>query len=195
MRTLALLAALVASGASLPSSGNAQDQLRTYGDSSLRDAIAARAQVTYDSTDKPDAKRVHVMTRDNPLSLAGAAGTEATGVFVRDVLSRIVATVWTNRGKYSVEYYQVKDGPFFVWESFVSFEDAAPRGAWRNFMGLPAWERRTYFNDDHRIVYAEGRGRGAPLAGSDAARLNNGSRRITALIRQHAGSATPHGQR
>lgn len=167
-----------------PSQGKAEvdAEVRTFGDPSLRNALDARAHAIYESANERDARHVFLLTRDNPLSLAGATGTEAVGVFVGGIVARIVASVWTKRGKYSAEYYAGKEGLFFVYESFVFFEGMAPRGAWRNFMGLPAWERRTYFKNDHSVAFAEVRGAGAPPPGSDVARLNDQSLRITALI-------------
>jgi hypothetical protein len=191
MRTLTLLVVLLTCNLSASAAGN-DTEPRTFGDPSIRTAIDARAHAVYDSADKPDAKRVFLITRDNPLSLPAATGTEATGVFVDGFVSRIVANVWTRRGKYSVEYYQGKGGLFFVYESFVFFEDAAPQGAWHNFMGLPGWEGRTYFNDDHSVGYAEFRGRGAPVSRSNGMRLNDQALRITALIQRNCGSAAPH---
>ena len=36
----------------------------------------------------------------------------------------------------------------FVYETFVYFTETAPSDAWRNFMGLAAWERRSYFESE-----------------------------------------------
>ena len=194
MRTIVLLVALLTCTLAQSRSGDDAEVLKS-GDPSLRKALEPRAQAVYDSASKPDAKRVSLITRDNPLSLPAAIGTEATGVFVDGNVARIVANVWTRRGRYAVEYYEGKEGLFFVYESFAFFEDTAPRDAWRNFMGLPAWERRTYFNDDHSVGYAEVRGSGAPAPGSDGKRLNDQSRRIAALLRQNAGrTSSPSAQ-
>src|SRR5215470_10066693 len=154
MRTLALLAALLTCNLSVSSSSN-EDEVRAFGDPSIRKAIDARAHAVYDNTNKPDVQRIFLITWDNPLSLPDAVGTEASGAFVEGgAVARVVASVWTRHGKYSAEYYQGKNGLFLVYESFVFFENTAPRGAWHNFMGLPAWEGRTYFNEDHSVGYA-----------------------------------------
>jgi hypothetical protein len=181
MRTLVVLTAVLSSIASLSSAGD-EVQVRTFGDPSIRKAIDDRSHAIYDGVNKPGARHVSLITRDNPFSLPAATGTEATAVFIEGIVGRIVASVWTRRGKYSVEYYYGPEGLLLVYESFAYFEDVAPRGTWRNFMGLPGWERRSYFNADHIVAYAEARGGGAPPPGSDGIRLNDRSRRITSLI-------------
>jgi hypothetical protein len=186
MKKMCLVSAVVITSALFASAADRDPALRTFGDPSVRKAIDARAQALYQSASKPDAKRVFVITRDNPLALPAVVGTEATGVIVEGVVSRIVTNAWTKRGKYAVEFYQGSNGLFLVYETFTFFEDTAPRGAWRNFMGLPAWERRTYFNNDGNIGYAEARGEGAPRPGSDATHLRDQSARLTRLIEQQS---------
>jgi len=179
--------------ASLSLYGSEPNATRTFGDASLRDSIAARCPAIYEAVNKPGTKRVFVLTRRNPMSIPGAIGAEATGEIVDGVLNRIVASASSKRGKYSVEYYLTKDGLLFVYESFAFFEDTSPRAAWRNWMGLAGWERRSYFGADHNIVYAETIG-GGPQPGSDSTRLNEQARSMIPLVQEqdhHQGNTQP----
>jgi hypothetical protein len=167
-----------------------QADVRTYGDPSLRAAVDTHSHSIYDVADKPDAKRISLMTRGNPLSFPGAEGTEATGVLVEGSVGRIVVNVWTKRGRYSVEYYRAQDTLLFVYETFAYFEERAPRHAWRNFMGLAVWERRSYFDERNRIGFAESRGADAPPPGSDGTRLIAQAERLAKLIQERVKSQT-----
>ena len=179
-RTLFLVAVLVAPSAARVRADDAE--LRTLGDPALRAAVDARTRPIYDAAARPDAKRVFLMTRANPLSLEAARGTEATGVVVEGTVGRIVASVWTKSGKYSVEYYRTSQALLFVYETFVYFEEEAPRGAWRNFMGQAAWERRTYFDDRQSVGFAEARGPNAPPPGADGPPLIDRAQRMARLL-------------
>jgi hypothetical protein len=165
-------------------SSASDDDVLSYGDPSLRAAVDARSRPIYEAAAKPDAKRVFLMTLANPLSLPGAQGTEATGVVVEGAFGRIVVKVWTKRGQYSVEYYRTPEALLFVYETFVYFAERAPRRAWRNFMGLPAWERRSYFDERNRIGFAEARGKDAPSPGSGGRRLIAQADRVTKLVQE-----------
>jgi hypothetical protein len=158
-----------------------EPDVRTYGDPSLRPAVDARLRTIYDAAARPDSPRVSLLTRRNLLSQAHARATEVTGVRVGTLVGRIVANVWTSDGKYSIEYYRGEAGLQLVYETFTYFEETAPRDAWRNFLGLAAWERRSYF-DGPRIGYAEARGRQAPAPGADAARLRAQAEDLAGLL-------------
>ena len=67
-----------------------------------------------ESANKPDAKRLSLLTWDNPMSVPAATATEATSFSLTASTARTVGIVWTHRGKYSVEYYQGKEGLFFA---------------------------------------------------------------------------------
>lgn len=169
---------LAASG---PVARAAEADLRTFGDPSLRPAVDARLRAIYDGAARPDSPRVSLLTGRNLLSQPHARGTEVTGVRVGALVGRIVASVWTKDGKYSVEYYRDETGLQLVYETFTYFEETAPSDAWRNFLGLAAWERRSYF-DGPRIGYAEARGRQAPAPGSDAALLRGQAEDLASLV-------------
>ena len=155
----------------------ADGEAKRFGDPSLRTAIESRTRAIYDAANGPAAKRVFLLVPDNPLSRAGAHGTEVTGVAAGGDFIRIVASVWTERGKYSIEYYLGEGSLLHVYETFTYFERAAAPGAWRNFMGLPAWERRVYFRGD-AIGYAEATGAGAPDPGSGGPALRVQAQRL-----------------
>lgn len=177
-----LLAAVILSLASVAQTSASAEELRTFGDPLARAAIDTRVRSIYEAALGRDARRAFVFTRENPLAVDGAMGTEATGIVSGEAMRRIVATIWTPRGKYAVEFYQTREALLFVYETFVYFAESAPRDAWRNFMGLASWERRTWFGDGQAAVYAEARGTGSPAAGEDARRLLDQAGRLTRIL-------------
>jgi hypothetical protein len=158
---------------------------RVSGDPSLRPRVEARTRLIYDAASKSDSPRTFLLKTDNVLGVADAVGIEATGVSAGSAGARLVATVWSTQGKYAVEYYRSQEGRLlFVYETFVFFADRAPAGAWRNFMGLPAWERRSYFEDGGSIGYAVSLGKQAPAPGSGAAELHATCERLAKALGQ-----------
>src|ERR1700730_11956224 len=155
-----------------------ESQVRTYGDPSLRTMVDARTRTIYEAASDPGSQRMFLITRGNPMSVKDARGTEVTGTMVDGALSRIIATVWTKTGRYSVEFYRTGETLVMVYETFTFFEESAPPGAWRNFMGLAAWERHAYFDAHRNIGYAEARGLQAPPPGAGGERLQQQARRL-----------------
>jgi hypothetical protein len=153
---------------------------RTFGDPALRPAIDARVKEIYELTAGPDIQ-VELLTRDNPLQLKGAVGTELTAAMVSGSPARIVGAVWTRRGKYSVEFYRADDKLLMVYETFSLFGDSAPADAWHNFMGLPGWERRIYFDPQGDVGYAEARGQ-APPPETAGKQLQQEAKRVVELL-------------
>lgn len=154
----------------------AQNAVRTFGDASVRGSIDTRSRTTFD----PSATRVErafLLTSSRLLSLRQAGGSDATGTFVDGHVARVVVFSWTHDGKYSVEYYFDREALILVYETFTYFEDQAPPRAWRNFMGLAAWERRSYF-DQGTIRYAETTGETGPTPGADGPALIHSARRL-----------------
>ena len=163
--------------------GSAGDE-RQFGDLSLRPKVEARTRSIYDAGSQPEASRRFLFTADNLLAVPGAVGTEASAT-LGPAGDRLVATVWSKTGKYSVEYYRSPEGLLlFVYETFVYFTDTAPSDAWHNFMGLAAWERRSYFDDSHAIGYAASRGKHAPPPGFGAAELREQVVRLARALGQ-----------
>lgn len=160
----------------------AQDAVRTSGDASRRDAVEARTRAIYEAATQPGAHQVFAFVRDRSIGPDGSLGTEATGVVLDRTIGRIVASSWTAAGKYSAEYYRARDSLLMVYETFVYFDETAPKDHWRNFMGLTAWERRTYFDDHQAVVFAVSRGANAPAPGADAVRLRDQSDRLASLL-------------
>ena len=153
-----------------PAAASATDE-RQFGDPALRPKVESRTRPIYDAGSRPETSRQFLFTTENLLAVPNAVGTEANST-AGSAGDRLVATVWSKTGKYSVEYYMSVDGGLlFVYETFVYFADAAPSDAWRNFMGLAAWERRSYFDDNQAIGYASSQGKQAPPPGSGAAEL------------------------
>jgi hypothetical protein len=151
---------------------------RQFGDVSLRPKVEARTRSIYEAGSRPETSRRFLFTTDNLLAVPEAVGTEASATS-GTTGDRLVATVWSKTGKYSVEYYRSPEGVLlFVYETFVYFTDTAPSDAWRNFMGLAAWERRIYFDDNHAIGYATSQGKHAPPPGSGAAELREQAVRL-----------------
>jgi hypothetical protein len=120
------------------------------------------------------------------LALSHAVGTEATATFVGSAIARVVATVWTTQGKYASEYYRTDNRLVMAYETFAYFEEAAPPGAWRNFMGHAAWERRTYFDSRGGVAYAEARGSHAPAPGGGVDQLRLQADRLVRLLQPRA---------
>jgi hypothetical protein len=157
---------------------------RVLGDPSLRAKVEARTRSIYDGASRPEASRRFLFTTHNLLALADAVGTEASATSA-STGERLVATVWSKAGKYSVEYYRSPEGTLlFAYETFVYFSDKAPSGAWRNFMGLPAWERRSYFDDSHSIGYSAAWGKHAPAPGVGATELGAQADRLAKALAQ-----------
>ncbi len=73
---------------------------------------------------------------------AGLKLCEITGYYAGSSLVRIVVAGWNDLGRKAVEYYLPGDDVFFLYESFEYLPEKAPAGAWKNFKGLPGWERR-----------------------------------------------------
>ena len=191
---IAIMLGLLAGTASIaeaPPASQPDHAIRTFGDASARRLVDDRTRAIYDRLNSAGTKHVSIVSRANPLALTGAAGTELTGAFIEGTTGRIVATVWTTRGKYDVEFHQAQDGLLLVYETFAYFDEAAPRGAWHNFLGLPAWERRSYFSPAHSVSYAETRGKGAPAPGADGARLIDQAQLLTGMLRRRLSGALP----
>ena len=161
-----------------------QSDLQTYGDPSLRTAVDVQAKKIYDVASAQVSPRIFVMTRRNPIHIGEARGTEVTGTVVEGAIGRIVATVWTRQGKYSVEFYRAGKTLLMVYETFTFFEESAPHGAWRNFMGLAAWERHVYFDSQQNIGYAEARGLRAPAPGVGGEQLQEQAQRLAQLLQR-----------
>lgn len=175
-----LFALLIAQSAAAPSTTDE----RLFGDSSLRPKVEGRTRLIYDAGSRPETSRRFLFTTDNLLAVPEAVGTEANATS-GSAGERLVATVWSKTGKYSVEYYRSPEGLLlFVYESFVYFTDTAPSDAWRNFMGLAAWERRSYFDGSHAIGYAASRGKHAPPPGSGATELREQAKRLAQALGQ-----------
>jgi hypothetical protein len=138
-----------------------ESESRTYGDPAVRTALDAQAKRIYELATGPGLQ-VELITRDNPLQLEGAFGTEATASIIGGSEARILATVWTRQGKYSIEFYREGDKLLMVYETFSFFVESAPPDAWHNFMGLAAWESHIYFDADGKVSFAETSGRQAP---------------------------------
>jgi hypothetical protein len=166
-----------------PGAAASEADERRSGDPSFRPKVEARIRSIYDAASRPDASRSFLFTTDNLLAVADGVGTEGTGVKAGSAGGRLVATIWSKQGKYSVEYYRSQEGTLlFVYETFVYFTDKAPSGAWRNFMGLPAWERRSYFDSGSAIGYAASWGKHAPAPGSGAAELREQAERLAKAL-------------
>jgi hypothetical protein len=160
----------------------AQEAVRTSGDAASRASVEARTRPIYEAATQHGAHHVFALVRDSSVGPDGSLGTEATGVVLDRAIGRIVASSWTATGKYSVEYYRARDSLLMAYETFVYFDETAPKDHWRNFMGLTAWERRTYFDDHQVLVFAESRGAAAPAPGTDAARLRGQADRLASLL-------------
>jgi len=163
-----------------PGAGGSDEQ--QFGDAGLRSGVEVRTRAIYDDGSRPEAPRRFLFTPDNPLSVPEAVGTEASATS-GTAGDRLLATVWSKSGRYSVEYYRSAEGRLLlVYETFVYFAEAAPSDAWRNFMGLAAWERRSYFDDDQVIGYASSRGQQAPRPGSGAVELREQAVRLAMAL-------------
>lgn len=161
-----------------------QADLQTYGDPSLLAGVDAQTKRIYDVASGPSSLRFFVMTRRNPLHVKKARGTEVTGTVVDGAIGRMVATVWTKDGKYSVEFYRAGKTLLMTYETFTFFEESAPPGAWHNFMGLAAWERHVYFDPKQKIGYAEARGLEAPAPEVGGEQLQEQAQRLAELLQK-----------
>lgn len=127
----------------MPARAQQENPGRSYGDPSLEEADSAEVRFIY----RHATGWKTVLTQENLLDLSKCRGIEITAGFVENAPRRILINAWTDKGKYAAEYYYRGDQLLFVYDTFEYYEDAAPPQPWRNFKGLPAWERRTYFKD------------------------------------------------
>jgi hypothetical protein len=155
--------------------------LRTVGDPTVRAVVDTQVKKIYDLTAGPGVQ-VELITRDNPLHLKNALSTELTGSIIDGFVVRIVGTVWTSQGRYSVEFYRDTDKLLMVYETFSYFEKSAPPDTWHNFMGLPAWESRIYFDGQGHLGYAETRGPQAPSPEISAKQFPQQAQRVAELL-------------
>jgi hypothetical protein len=160
----------------------AQDpELRTHGDPAARSAADTQLKRIYELASGP-VQHVELITRDNPLRLRNAVGTEVTASIIDGSAARIVANVWTSKGKHSIEFYRFSDKLLMVYQTFTHFQESAPRDAWHNFMGLAAWESRIYFGARGQVTYAETRGHQAPPPQIAAKELQQQAQRLVNLL-------------
>ena len=161
-------------------------ELRTYGDPSIRTAIDVQLKRIYELATGPGVQ-IELLTRDNPLQLRNAVGTELSAAIIDGSAGRIVGTVWTKRGKYAIEFYRVGDKLIMVYETFSFFVESAPRDTWHNFMGLPAWESRIYYGNQGEVGYAETHGSQAPAPEINGTKLQQEAEHLDKLL--HRSSA------
>ena len=126
--------------------------------------------------------QIELLTNGNPLQLRNAVGTELSAAIIDGSVGRIIGTVWTKQGKCSIEFYRVGDKLLMVYETFSFFVESAPRDAWHNFMGLPAWESRIYYGSQGEVEYAESHGSQAPAPEVNGRKLRQGAERLDKLL-------------
>jgi hypothetical protein len=160
-------------------------ELRPYGDPSVRTAVDAQLKRIYELTTGPGV-HIELLTKENPIQLSDAVGAEFSASLVDGSPARIVGTVWTKQGKYSIEFYRVGGRLIMVYETFAFFVEAAPPDAWHNFMGLPAWESRIYYGSQGEVAYAESRGTQAPAPESNGKKLQQDAARLDKLLNASA---------
>ena len=156
------------------------------GDSSLVAATYATTRIIYDSSSAP----VFSFTRTNVLGIIGATATELQGSFFKGRVSRVVAGTWGSAGQYAIEYYFTNDSLIFSFESFQYVVEAAPLAQWRNFRGLPAWERRIFWKGED-AAFVETRGISTELTLRDRERLHRLGDRLRELVRLRAAETLP----
>jgi len=129
------------------------EAIHSEGDASLKPAIDAEAREIYEKSGQP----VFLLLRAAPVGLKGYRDLEVTGYYRDGVFKRIVLTAWDAHGKLGLEYYIRSNSVFYIYEDREFYEEAAPKGAWRNFKHIPAWERRIYLrNGDAGYIESTG---------------------------------------
>jgi hypothetical protein len=173
MRTTLLLLTLSGmNGAAQPARPTARS-----GDSTLATEIGRELRTIYDS-----ARPGQALLGENLLGINGGFGTEVRGFVVDGRLSRVIAEVWTDAGKYAAEYFFTGDALLFVFETY-SYKEGAPASTTsRNFWGVRSWERRSYFRRTGEIGYGETIGDGGPAPGVDSEQLRVQALRARALL-------------
>jgi len=156
-------------------------ELRTYGDPSVRTGVDAQLRTIYEHANGPGV-HVELLTRDNPLQLRDALGTQLSASIIDGSAGRIVGTIWTKRGVYSIEFYRVGGKLLMVYETFSFFVESAPPDAWHNFMGLPAWESRIYYDATGDVAYAESHGSQAPTPVINGKELQQEAERLDEIL-------------
>lgn len=155
----------------------AQESREEYGDASVKASIAPLTRVIYSM----EGDWVFMLSCDSSLASRGTFATELQGKFVGNHIRQSIATEWRQAGKYSAEYFFDENNLIYVYETFEYYEEASPVDAWRNFKGLAAWERRSYFQNG-RIEYAEVLGAGDVAPGSNALPLLEAAHRLRMVL-------------
>jgi hypothetical protein len=115
---------------------------RVDGDETVRREVEPVVRRIYDAGRDP----VFLLMKSGVPGFKRSKYAEVAAYVADGELCRIVASTWLPRGKYSVEYYLRQGTLLQVYETLVFDEKEAPARVWRNFMHLPAWERRIYRN-------------------------------------------------
>ena len=157
LRILAAFAALAQPQATTPAA---------EGNIAIRSRVDGELKQIYGSA----GARAFLIRRSGLPGISHARDVEVTAYRSGGELRRVVLSGWTDRGKHSSEFFYRDGALIFVYETLVFFEDAAPRDSWRNFMKMPAWERRVYLGE-RLDYYAETTGSGAPPLDLAALRL------------------------
>lgn len=143
----------------------------------LRREIEPELRTIYDTAKT----RVFLLLSSCP---PGLKHCDLTGYYAGETLARIVVLGWEDRGRRAIEYYFRGGALIHIYESFEYVAEAAPADAWKNFKGLPAWERRVYFRGGE-AGHVEGSGTAsAPIAAGAA-------RELAALLIGRAPAAVP----
>lgn len=162
------------------------DQRRTFGDPKQKERIRKKTSAIYEK----GGDWLFILTRQDLLRLNTLEGMELRAIYSDGYFTRVIAMALAEKGKYNVEFYLEKDALLFAYETFEYYLERAPPRAWRNFKGLAAWERRSYFLNS-RIVYAETRGRNAPKAGTGSKALINTANRLIAILKKKQNEQKP----
>lgn len=163
----------------IPLSSVAQEAVPvvSVGDPAYKERIHTTTSAIYEGVER----WVFGLQKAHGWDLNMAHGVEIQTGFVGEEAQRIIAKLWTDQGIYAVEFYCQAGALLHTYETFEFFEEEAPKDAWRNFKGVAAWERRTYF-DGAQIGYAETKGHHGPQPGTDADRLHERLVRVLAFF-------------
>lgn len=148
-----------------------------YGDASVKASVAPLTRVIYSM----EGDWVFMLSRDSPLAFKEGFAIDLQGKVVGNQIRQLVTSEWRPAGRYSAEYYFDENNLIYVDETFEYYEEASPEDAWRNFKGLAAWERRSYF-ENGKIGFAEVVGAGDVAPGSNALHLLEAAHRLRMVL-------------
>ncbi|HEX5170626.1 MAG TPA: hypothetical protein VFW11_15725 [Cyclobacteriaceae bacterium] len=128
-------------------------QENIFGDTALISDIQAKCSSLYNTQDKTD-----FFVTKKKFYKHQVSGTNIVAYSKKGNLFRIVVNTYVRDGQLSGEYFYWENSLIMIYETLEYYAESSPEGQVKNFMGIPFWETRFYF-DDSKIVAHKHTGR------------------------------------